>query len=114
MGRLTWNLFRMFRLGYQREHPSHKLRWTVRVTPDQFGADGAVFKFPFQSVHPEFDLKYGPWGVVHAKLSVPGNGTFEASDSMVRIRPYSEVRDRSQQINGQRFFNTERVERWGR
>ncbi len=84
------------------------------MTPDQFGADGAIFKLPFQAVHPEFDLNYGPWGVVHAKLSVPGNGAFETSASMVRIRPYSAVRDESQQITGQRFFDVERVERWGR
>jgi hypothetical protein len=89
-------------------------RWTVRITPDLFGPAGAVFKLPFQAVHPEFDLSYGPRGVVHAKLNIPGNGSFEASDAMVRIRPYSEVRDQSQQLNGNRFFNTERVERWGR
>jgi hypothetical protein len=89
-------------------------RWTIRITPDQFGADGAIFKLPFQSVHPEFDLNYGPYGVVHAKLSVSGNGAFETSAAMVRIRPYSAVRDESQQLTGQRFFDVERVERWGR
>jgi hypothetical protein len=89
-------------------------RWTVRITPDLFGPAGAVLKLPFQAVHPEFDLSYGPRGVVHAKLNIPGNASFEASDAMVRIRPYSEVRDQSQQLNGNRFFNTERVERWGR
>jgi hypothetical protein len=89
-------------------------RWTLRVTPDMFGPAGAVFKLPFQAVHPEFDLNVGPRGVVHATLNVPGNGSFEASDSMVRIRPYSEVRDQSQQLTGRRFFNVERVQRWGK
>ena len=89
-------------------------RWTVRITPDLFGPAGAVFKLPFQAIHPEFDLSYGPRGVVHAKLNIPGNGSFEASDAMVRIRPYSEVRDQSQQLNGTRFFNVERINRWGR
>lgn len=89
-------------------------RWTVRVTPDQFGPSGAMFKLPFQGAHPEFDLNIGPLGLVHARLNVPGNGSFETSRSMVRIRQYSAVRDENQQINGQRFFDVERVDRWGR
>jgi hypothetical protein len=86
--------------------------WAVRLTADQFGPSGAVVKLPFQSVQPEFNLGDGPYGLVHARLSVPGNGSFEASQSMVRIRPYSAVRDQ-QQINGQRFFDVESVNRWG-
>jgi hypothetical protein len=87
-------------------------RWTVRVCPDQFGPNGAVFKLPFQSYHPDFDLPLGPYGAVHATLSIPGNGSYEATDAMVRIRPYSAVRDNSQQINGSRYFDVERVNRW--
>ncbi|HEY2881796.1 MAG TPA: hypothetical protein VGJ15_05170 [Pirellulales bacterium] len=89
-------------------------RWTVRVLPEQFGPAGAVFKLPFRAVQPEFDLNVGPYGLVHATLNVPGNGSFEASDSMLRIRPYSAVRDEEQQLTGRRFFDVERVERWGR
>ncbi len=89
-------------------------RWTVHVTPDQFGPSGAMFKLPFQGAHPDFDLNLGPYGLVHARLSVPGNGSFETSQAMVRIRKYSAVRDENQQINGQRFFDVERVDRWGR
>jgi hypothetical protein len=89
-------------------------RWTVTVSPDQFGPAGAMFKLPFQSVHPDFDLNVGPLGLVNARLNVPGNGSFETSQSMVRIRPYSAVRDESQQIDGRRFFDVERVDRWGR
>ena len=87
-------------------------RWTVRVCPEQFGPNGAVFKLPFQSFHPDFDLALGPYGAVHATLSIPGNGSYEATDAMVRIRPYSAVRDNSQQINGSRYFDIERVNRW--
>jgi hypothetical protein len=86
-------------------------RWTVRLVPQQFGPAGAIVKLPFQGVHPEFDLNIGPYGLVHARLSIPGNASFEASDSMLRIRPYSAVRDESQQINGHRFFDVERVDR---
>lgn len=89
-------------------------RWTVRVTPDQFGPSGTVFKLPFQGAHPEFDLNIGPFGLVHARLNVPGNGSFETSRSTVRIRQYSNVRDEAQQITGQRFFDVERVDRYGR
>ena len=73
-----------------------------------------MFKFPFQGVQPEFDLNVGPYGLVHARLSIPGNGSYETSQALVRIRPYSSVRDQSQQINGNRFFDVERVDRWGR
>ena len=89
-------------------------RWTVRVTPDQFGPSGAVFKLPFQGAHPEFDLNIGPFGLVHARLNVPGNGSFETSRATVRIRQYSNVRDEAQQITGHRFFDVERVDRYGR
>lgn len=87
-------------------------RWTVRVTPDQFGPAGAVIKLPFQSVQPELDLNVGPYGLVHATLSVPGAGSFETSQAMLRIRPYSAVRDEEQQLTGRRFFEGERIDRW--
>jgi hypothetical protein len=87
-------------------------RWTVRVTPDQFGPAGAVVKLPFQGVQPEFDVHVGPYGLVHATLNVPGSGSFETSQAMLRIRPYSVVRDEEQQITGTRFFDVERVDRW--
>ena len=81
--------------------------WTVSVRPKDFGPRGAAYKLPFQNVHPEFDAALLPRGLVHARLSVPGQGTFEAADAMVRIRPYSSVRDRLQQSNGRRFFPNE-------
>ena len=84
------------------------------LRPINLAPPGAVFKLPFQGAHPEFDLNIGPFGLVHARLNVPGNGSFETSRSMVRIRQYSNVRDEAQQINGQRFFDVERVDRYGR
>lgn len=88
-------------------------RWSLRVSREQFGPSGAVFHLPFQTKHPEFDLTVQPRGLIHARLNVPGNGSFEASQSTVRIRPYSPVRDQLQQTNGVRFFDLERVERFG-
>lgn len=83
-------------------------RWTCRIRPEDFGPQGAVRRLPFQSVHPEFDLDVAPHAAVHARLSVPGQGTFEATATWVRIRPYSPIRDHLQQATGRRFFPGER------
>jgi hypothetical protein len=84
-------------------------RWTEQVSPIDFQAYGARYRLPFRQVHPEFDLRWAPKGLVHVRLSVPGEGLFEASRSMVRIRPYSALRDQLQQTTGQRFFASERT-----
>jgi hypothetical protein len=62
----------------------------------------------FQDVNPEFGKNLGPHGAIHATLSVPGQGTFEATGD-TRIRPYSLIRDRLQQTTGRRFFPEETV-----
>lgn len=82
-------------------------RWTQRVRPEDFGPAGAVYRFPFQAVHPEFELSVAPRGMVHARLSVAGHGTFDASGD-VRIRAFSAVRDQLQRVTGQRFLPQER------
>lgn len=84
-------------------------RWTRTVRFEDFGPAKAVYRLPFQGLHPEFDLELAPHGAVHARLSVPGHGTFEASEGMVRIRPYSAVRDQLQHATGRRFFPLERT-----
>lgn len=98
-------------------------RWARPVRPQDFalpsqghvpprcGWPGAVYRLPFQGVHPEFDLTVAPYGSLHARLSVPGQGTFETSQSTVRIRPYSAVRDQLQLWTGRRFFPEERTGR---
>jgi len=86
-------------------------RWTQAVRVADFGPLGAVYQFPFQAVHPDFDLELRAHGLVHARLSVPGQGTFEASQAMVRLRPYSAVRDRLQQNTGSRFAPIEQTDR---
>lgn len=84
-------------------------RWVRQVRPEDFGPRGAVYRLPFQNVHPEFDLTVAPYGSLHARLSVPGQGTFETTQSTVRIRPYSAVRDHLQLSTGRRFFPQERT-----
>jgi hypothetical protein len=86
-------------------------RWTQAVRVADFGPLGAVYQFPFQAVHPDFDLELRAHGLVHARLIVPGQGTFEASQAMVRLRPYSSVRDRLQQHTGSRFAPIEQTDR---
>jgi hypothetical protein len=84
-------------------------QWTRTLRPGDFGPRGAMLRLEFQNVHPEFVAELLPRGALHVRLSVPGQGTFEASDAMLRIRPYSSVRDRMQLYTGRRFFPGENV-----
>jgi len=84
-------------------------RWMQPVALTDFGASGARYHLAFQHIHPESEFSLAPFGVVHARLSVPGEGVFEASAAAVRIRPYSAVRDQLQRATGQRFFPQERT-----
>lgn len=86
-------------------------RWTRSVRPNDFASPGTEYRFPFRSVHPDFDLQWAPYATVHARLSVPGQGVFDATSSTVRIRPYSALRDHLQQTTGQRFYDVERTGR---
>jgi len=86
-------------------------RWTRTVTPDDFGPRGAVLRLKFQAVHPEFDRRVSSYGLLHARLNVPGSGTFETSVSTLRIRPYSAYRDSLETHRGHRFLPVERLGR---
>ncbi len=86
-------------------------RWTRRVWPEDVGAAGAVYKLPFQATHPEFQLDVGTHGLVHVRLTVPGQGVFEDSQDFVRIRPFSPLRDAYQLNHSRRFFPGERTGR---
>ena len=81
--------------------------WSQPVRVADFGVNGAVYRLPFQGTHPEYDTNVASRGAVVARLSVPGQGTFQATASTVRIRPYSPVRDQLQQATGRRFFDVE-------
>lgn len=85
--------------------------WTRAVRPETVGAGGARFRFEFQASHPEFDLDLLSRGLVHVRFVAPGHGTFDASDVLVRIRPYSSVRDQRELRGEGRFFPTERTGR---
>ena len=94
-----------------RQPPVRLARWTRAVHPEDLGPFGIEYRLPFQSVHPEFDLRWASQGTVHARLSVPGQGVFDATESTVRIRPYSAMRDHLEYVSGGRFFPVERTGR---
>jgi hypothetical protein len=85
-------------------------RWSELARPSSRG-DGIVLKLSYQGVHPEFDREIDPFGVVHVRMTIAGQGVFEASSAMVRLRPYSSPRDNQQQLRGRRFFYQETLGR---
>lgn len=85
--------------------------WSRVIRPEEMGPNGVVLRFPFQHSSPEFNQKWSvaSFGMVHARLSVAGNGVFDDTAAFTRIRPYSPVRDRMQQQQGRRFHPLERT-----
>jgi len=82
-------------------------RWNRRVRiADYDDFRGALYRLPFQAVNPEFDLEFGWYGIVHARLGVSGHGSFDAS-AQVRVRTGSGLRDQLQLLNRRRFFPSE-------
>jgi hypothetical protein len=99
--------------NYGRHGPAYPKigRWNRRVRiADYDDFRGALYRLPFQTVNPEFDLNFGWSGVVHARLSVSGHGNFEASRD-VRVRTASSLRDQLQLRTQRRFFPSERTSR---
>ncbi|MBI3838547.1 MAG: hypothetical protein HY288_11525 [Planctomycetia bacterium] len=86
-------------------------RWGQLVDAQDVGANGATYRLPFQAWHPDVNLQLGSSGTVHVRLSVPGQGVFDDTATMVRLRPYSSTRDRLRQFRGTRFFPQERTTR---
>jgi hypothetical protein len=96
-------------------------RWSRRVRKNDFTRTGAVYELPFRQIHPEFDLAVAPYGLLNARLGVPGRGRFDASDANVNLRPLSRIRDefelfgaRRWSLPGRRFLPLEHTRRHGR
>jgi hypothetical protein len=83
--------------------------WVEPLATEDMEPNGAYYRLPFQGVHPDFQYDVSPYAMVHARLSVPGQGTFDATTGAIRIRPYNGFRDRLQQSTGARFFPNERT-----
>jgi len=90
--------------------------WAEAVHTADFGPMGAVYRLRFQGIHPEFEDRVQSPGSVHARLTVPGQGTFEASTYLSSVRPFNPVRDHLQAItrhgyfSGDRYFPDERTD----
>ena len=83
-------------------------RWTKQVAGGEFIAPGLWrTRLEFQAVHPDYQLWLSRYGLVHARVLVPGQGTFEASVDGLALRGFTPVRDRTQAAFGTRFLPTE-------
>jgi len=80
--------------------------WTRAFTAADVGPLGVALKLPFQALHPDFDLDAEPFGMVTARLVVPGSGVFAASSDVV-IRRYSPLRTDLHRNEWRRFFPEE-------
>ena len=90
--------------------------WAESVRASDFGPMGAVYRLRFQRIHPEFEDCVMSPGLVRATLSVPGQGTFEASTYLTFVRPFNPARDHLQALTrhgyfpGYRYFADERTD----
>lgn len=85
--------------------------WTERLQEARLVAGGFVFELPFTRFDPEQSLAVQSEAVLVARLSVPGQGVFEAVSPTLFLRSYSSLRDQLQLQTGQRFFPQERRSR---
>lgn len=86
-------------------------RWSQRVSKADFDADGlASYRLRFRTINPELDLGLHSDALINVRLSVSGQGNFEASVP-VQIRVFNPVRDRLQLTRGGRFFPDELTQR---
>ncbi len=101
---------------WRRNQPFPELEtWSVRVRKSDFDEErGAVYDLRFRRFHPEIDVDIAPDALLNARLSVPGNGSFDASDANVNLRPLSQFRDELQLGTGRRFLRREYTRRFGR
>jgi hypothetical protein len=85
--------------------------WVRQVVPEQAGADGYTFRLGFQALDPDFNLRVGIAGLVHARLFVPGVGALDASTSTIALRQFNPLRDQWQMQQQGRFFPQEQTGR---
>lgn len=73
----------------------------------EIGSDAYFLRLPFRNFDPNRDFSIGEFGILQARLSVPGQGVFKASDDWTQIRDSSRTRDNLQQLTGRRYLPTE-------
>lgn len=67
--------------------------WTREISAADFGAHGGIVDLPFRNFRPEFDNELLPLGVLHVRLSVAGQGTFDSTLEDVELRSVAFTRD---------------------
>lgn len=78
-----------------------------KKTSQEIGSDAYYLRLPFRNFDPNRDFSIGEFGILQARLSVPGQGVFKASDDWTQIRDSSRTRDNLQQLTGRRYLPTE-------
>jgi hypothetical protein len=81
-------------------------RWTSPVSPANFYEGVAEMPLRFRRASPEFDWELCTAALVNVRLSVYGEGNFEASIP-VQIQQYNPIRDELRNQQGERFFRNE-------
>lgn len=82
-------------------------RMTFPVRKEQFRTGAAFYQLPFDRWHPDFELTFAHQALLHARLSIPGQGVFEASDAQVCLRQFSRFRDQLQYYSQGRYLPLE-------
>jgi hypothetical protein len=89
-------------------------RGSQLVKVGDFARGAATYQLPFRQFHPDFYFDVARQSLLHARLGVPGQGLFMASDANVQLRGFSRIRDELQMKAPQRFFPQENaIERRG-
>jgi hypothetical protein len=82
-------------------------RGSQLVKVGDFARGAAMYQLPFRQFHPDFYFDVARQSLLHARLGVPGQGLFLASDANVQMRGFSRIRDELQMKSPQRFFPQE-------
>lgn len=67
--------------------------WFREISAEAAGEAGAVLELPFEKIRPETDRELLSLGVVSVRLSVAGQGTFDAQVEDVSLRSQAFTRD---------------------
>lgn len=82
-------------------------RWVVLLDKRQFSPAGYVFNLPYEAFDPAEKSTIRPQGLINVRVSIPGQGVFEASAADVRLVPYRPLRNRIEASTGRRYLPAE-------
>lgn len=83
-------------------------QWTRRLQQTLSTDEGTILRLEFRNFHPDRDLAVDVESILQARLSVAGQGVYEAVSPPLFLRSYSRLRDDLQQQTGSRHFTQER------